>query len=435
VTARAAVRFDLGVLPSKAKIVSAKLQLHVIDASSAKFMQDIHLHPLTARWEGPFATWERRTATEAWTLKDRDDIADIGPSVATISFKALKRGAWATFELPPALVEGWVRDPAGNHGLMVKPFHGTDPDKQNPIAKHTTACFASSEHGDPALRPKLVLTCDPGGNVKPSAALVLDGMGEPFLPAGEKVTLKATAGDPDGTVKGVTFFVDGKKAGEATASPWTVTTAMKPGVHAVHLSVRDDGGETMTTEPVEVRCGALLYEADMEKDPGWTLAGEWAHGKTQGKGGKSGFRDPARAVTGVNVIGVNLEGDRVSRGGGGSATTPAIDCSRAGGVRLSFWAWCGINWTEQVSVEVSGDGKQWKTLWDSRDARKGKKDMREMKAVIPCGGAWDLHVYDISSVADGKAAVQVRWTVGRVDGPKGKCGWSLDDVRVTGVIR
>ena len=49
----------------------------------------------------------------------------------------------------------------------------------------------------------------------------------------------------------------------------------------------------------------VIYWANMDTNPGWTLEGDWAYGKPTG-GGRLFFKDPTSGSTGLNVIGYNL---------------------------------------------------------------------------------------------------------------------------------
>jgi hypothetical protein len=49
-------------------------------------------------------------------------------------------------------------------------------------------------------------------------------------------------------------------------------------------------------------------------------------------------------------------------------------------------------------------------------------------------GAWSLQSHDISTWADGKAAVGLRWSMGPTNATGTLAGWNLDDIRVYGVV-
>lgn len=54
----------------------------------------------------------------------------------------------------------------------------------------------------------------------------------------------------------------------------------------------------------------LISLFTLDADPGWSRTGEWTFGHPAGGGGTAyGFPDPSNAATGINVFGINLDGD------------------------------------------------------------------------------------------------------------------------------
>ena len=72
---------------------------------------------------------------------------------------------------------------------------------------------------------------------------------------------------------------------------------------------------------------ALVYSVNLESDPGWTTAGQWAYGAPTGGGGEYGNPDPTSGYTGTNVLGYNLAGDYANNLAETHLVTTAIDCS------------------------------------------------------------------------------------------------------------
>ncbi len=172
--------------------------------------------------------------------------------------------------------------------------------------------------------------------------------------------------------------------------------------------------------------GGIIYSADMNTNPGWTLEGmlqdQWAFGVPTGQGGGwGGPPDPTSGFTGSNVIGFNLNGDYSDNMPLYYATTPAIDASLFEDVGLSFYRWLGVesSFFDQATVEVSNDGANWTLVWEN--STNGVTD-----------SSWTQQEYDISAVADGQPTVYIRWGMGPTDGSVFFCGWNLDDVLVTG---
>jgi len=188
----------------------------------------------------------------------------------------------------------------------------------------------------------------------------------------------------------------------------------------------DDGGEApdgglSNTATVSVLVSAVshvVYGWPMDVDPGWTCEGLWQFGAPTGAGTHGG--DPTTAHSGANVYGYNLAGDYSSNIATPLyLTTTAIDCRQVAATELRFWKWLGIQNLDRAGVQVSADGTNWTTLWDSNTTQ------------IPT--VWTQGVYDISAVADGQATVYVRWGMGPTDASITYPGWSLDDVEIWGL--
>ena len=169
----------------------------------------------------------------------------------------------------------------------------------------------------------------------------------------------------------------------------------------------------------------IIYSANMDTDPGWTLdAGQspyqWEWGAPQGGG--SNYGDPTAGHTGSNVIGYNLSGDYPNDLESPEyATTPAIDCTGYDVVSLSFYRWLGIESAayDLAAIEVSNDGATWTSVWEHTAG-----DVSENE--------WSYQEYDISSVAADQATVYIRWRMGATDFSVTFPGWNIDDVTITG---
>ncbi|NCD23229.1 MAG: DUF11 domain-containing protein, partial [Spartobacteria bacterium] len=167
---------------------------------------------------------------------------------------------------------------------------------------------------------------------------------------------------------------------------------------------------------------AALYEP-FQANPGWSMQGQWAFGRPQGRGGGSGYPDPTSGFTGTNVYGVNLAGDYPNNlTNAHYLTTPPIDCSRFRNLRFEFQRWLGIESAsyDHACVQVSVDGATWADLW----VHEGYSSISDF--------AWTNVAFDLDAQADGQPAVQFRWGLGPTDSSVHYCGWNVDDVVVTG---
>lgn len=177
---RAAIEFDLSVLPPDAQVQSAELRLYAVNAPTAG---NVDLHAFADDWvEGTCSgsgcsadgiTWDTRDGTNAWTTPGGDFVT---PRVARTAINGA--GAWYAFDVTNA-VGTWVAS-GTNHGLLIKGnAGGVDVD------------FASSEEADATLHPELELTytcscgvCPPttiGTVLMVSAGLPISGPGGTFI--------------------------------------------------------------------------------------------------------------------------------------------------------------------------------------------------------------------------------------------------------------
>ena len=163
----------------------------------------------------------------------------------------------------------------------------------------------------------------------------------------------------------------------------------------------------------------VLYEADMDADPGWTLdpgSGDyqWQWGKPIGL-----YSDPTSGHTGENVLGYNLRGLYDHNMSPEHATMPSLDCRGYANVTLSFQRWLRVHQGayDRASIEVSAGGGPWTTVWENDGALYDK--------------AWREQTLDLSWIADGQADVRIRWGMGPTNDSVAYGGWNLDDVFVT----
>lgn len=195
-----------------------------------------------------------------------------------------------------------------------------------------------------------------------------------------------------------------------------------------YLSAVGDGGSTVTSPPdapgtvytAMVGTLTIVMQDDFDTNPGWTAQGLWAFGRPTGGGGEYGGPDPTSGYTGINVYGYNLSGDYENNLPERHLTSTAINCTGKSKVHLKFWRWLGVERSryDHAYVRVSNNGTDWVTIWQNPDSELADTFWHEM----------DL---DISTLADNKPAVYLRWTMGTTDSGWRYCGWNIDDVRLT----
>lgn len=168
--------------------------------------------------------------------------------------------------------------------------------------------------------------------------------------------------------------------------------------------------------------GTRIFNFPLTTNPGWTTSGQWAYGVPTGGGGEHGSPDPSAGYTGTKVYGYNLIGDYANNIASTYwLKTPALDLSNVSNVRLAFKRWLGVERPayDHAYVQVSNDGSSWTTVWQN-------------EAEV-ADAAWVSQVLDISSVADLRATVYIRWGMGPTDTSWVYCGWNIDDIEIWGL--
>jgi len=173
------------------------------------------------------------------------------------------------------------------------------------------------------------------------------------------------------------------------------------------------------------RTPVLIYGSTFDSNPGWKTEGEWAFGQPTGGGGTPNPNpDPNSGYTGINVYGVNLNGNySTDVGGPYHLTAGPFDCSNYALVKLKFARWLNTDFPPYVQsmLEVSNNGTSWQTVWEHTGGQPITDD------------DWQIMEYDISSVADNMPAVYVRWSYEIGDEAYPFSGWNIDDVELWGV--
>ncbi len=189
--------------------------------------------------------------------------------------------------------------------------------------------------------------------------------------------------------------------------------------HATHPT---NAPATLHTFFVGTRA-TLFTEGFESGGVGWTHGGaadDWQIASPSALGG-----DPAAAYAGTKVAGNDLTGLGIYSGKYENLTdswfeSPAVNCSTATAVRLSFARWLG--------VERSNG-----SLWDyARVLVNGTKVWESPPDANLIETGWSLQDLDISALADGRPAVKVRFTL-KSDASITYGGWNLDELRVSGI--
>ena len=213
----------------------------------------------------------------------------------------------------------------------------------------------------------------------------------------------------------------------AALATTTVTVSINAGANALPAGFFTDSvvftnetdGDGNTVRPVSLEVGGreLIYSVNMDSNPGWTTTGQWAFGQPTGGGGEHGNSDPTAGYDGPNVYGYNLSGDYANNMPEYHLTSTPFDCSSLGGIVVKFRRYLNVEQPayDHAYFRASGGGP-YSTFFQN--------------GAEITDSSWQLMEYDISSVADGQAAVNLRWTMGTTDGSWLYSGWNLDNVEI-----
>jgi len=212
----------------------------------------------------------------------------------------------------------------------------------------------------------------------------------------------------------------------SNGSPRTATYAVDPpdsiswrlednGVYTVRVesgAVADIGGEFVPEGELgqfAVSVPAILYAADMETDPGWTLEPLWQYGvpSYSGPGPTGGF-------TGSRIVAYNLSGNYENRLSVKYATTPIVDCSGAQNLSLRFRRWLRVRNDDIASIQISVNGADWTTIWSGH-------------SISDTG--WQAVELPLPAWASGSASLQIRWGLSS-SVAQSEIGWNIDDVQL-----
>jgi hypothetical protein len=364
--------------------------------------------------------------TKAWTesaVTQNNTGESVGSVQATTNFPT-GSNLWITFNIPAALVQLWINNPATNFGVQVRSA-GETHISPYPLKKNFLR-FDSAQSLTLSQRPKLTINYTPNGNIKPKACLtidpklVIDPLAQP--------TITADASDPDGTVTNVQLYVDGVLKGTDTTSPYAFSGYnMTLGDHDVYVLATDNSGATKSSTTNRILCARTIYSANMDVAPaGWTLEDAWAHGTPSGvdTAGLDDFGEPAAGYTGTKILGYRLASPYyIGAYSSGYATTVAINCAGYTNVALRFHAWLGIwgsGYGDHADIEVSTNGTTWATVWASSSGDPN--------------GCWTERRYNISAWANNQPTVYVRWRMeaGQYGSQYAHVGWNIDDFYVYG---
>lgn len=184
----------------------------------------------------------------------------------------------------------------------------------------------------------------------------------------------------------------------------------------------EDGNDSSeATQTISIGSTGVVFEENMNTNPGWTTEGDWAWGQPTANGG-----NPGSGATGPNVYGYNLNGAYPNNLPVRYLTTTAIDASTFFETTLRFQRWLGVEHStfDRATIEVSTNGTSWTEIWRN-PAGFGN-------TIIDT--SWNLVEYDISAIADGASTLYIRWGMGPTDTSVTYSGWNIDDVQLIALL-
>ena len=179
--------------------------------------------------------------------------------------------------------------------------------------------------------------------------------------------------------------------------------------------VKDTATTAVTAGPLgvfNVAVPMLLYAANMDTDPGWTLQPAWQHGVPS-----YGSSGPARGYTGTKILGYNLSGNYSSGLTSKFATTPIINTAGSTSLTLHFKRWLRVRNGDPVTLDASTDGISWVSVWSTSSAVSD--------------GSWQSIQYTLPAAVVGSPTLRLRWGLSS-NSSQNDIGWNIDDVELTG---
>ncbi|MGR4880792.1 DNRLRE domain-containing protein [Streptomyces sp. LARHCF249] len=139
---RAAIKFPTTDIPTTATVLENKMYMWGAETTSTTNGAIYELHSLTRDFTETTATWNNANATTAWTTPGGDFSATVSDTVPQITDEVGRHWWDAT-----GLMQGWVKTPTTNKGVLVKLKDETTTGPQE------RTLFLSAEAADAQLRP------------------------------------------------------------------------------------------------------------------------------------------------------------------------------------------------------------------------------------------------------------------------------------------
>ena len=135
------LKFNMGEIPARSKILSATLSLHNRSGNNSDV--PVTAHRITNPWNEDFVTWNDRDSGTAWDTAG----GDVDPTAIAITNVGPTRFIRYEWDIT-SLVQGWTDGAYENYGVALA----------TAMASSVGERFDTSDHADPTRHPRLTIT-------------------------------------------------------------------------------------------------------------------------------------------------------------------------------------------------------------------------------------------------------------------------------------
>jgi hypothetical protein len=143
----ALLRFDLSGLSAEANIISAQLQLYVLERSNPSSLT-IRAYRVLRPWNAAQATWEEAATGDPWKVAGCNGLGTDRLAAASAELTLDSVGRWIALDVTD-MVRYWASHAGENHGLILKGSGSVS----------VGYAFGSLDHRLAPVRPRLVIQC------------------------------------------------------------------------------------------------------------------------------------------------------------------------------------------------------------------------------------------------------------------------------------
>jgi len=152
---RSFIKWDLSAVPPDAAVGNASLWLYFLTEQGSGGDNPYRVDVAKVQGSDPdlsSATWQTRDGIYGWSGGADGGASDLAPAESSVAV-GMSHG-WISWNVTN-MVRDWLADPWTNYGMAIEPDRDTGVDSNRG--------FASREHPDPELHPRLVISYRQGG--------------------------------------------------------------------------------------------------------------------------------------------------------------------------------------------------------------------------------------------------------------------------------